>query len=340
MSHETGPFDAETRGGDDLAVLLRLAGPREAPPAERLARLRSRAHADWQRTVTTRRRRRVLAWSLGGCAAVAGLVLALRGGRDVRPPAVVEPVVATVHAVTGTARLDVRESDHTVRAAAVGDGLRGRHDAVVTGAGVASLRLTGGTLLQVAGGTSVRLMSPERLALTEGRVYVETGGRQSLAVETPLGIVRDLGTRFEVRLTPMALRVRVRDGEVRLSRDRRDHDARPGDEVAVDAAGAVSRRTVAVDGPIWAWTTAAHAPFDIDGHTVYEFLAWLADEHDWELRFTGVAVEQKARATTLHGSVQGLTADQSLAAVLPASGMEHRRDGRLLTILLVDGGTR
>jgi ferric-dicitrate binding protein FerR (iron transport regulator) len=166
---------------------------------------------------------------------------------------------------------------------------------------------------------------------------VETGGQGSLAVETPQGIVRDVGTRFEVRLTPLALRVRVRDGGVRLSRDRREYDAGPGDEITVEAAGAVSHRTIAVDGTLWAWTTGEAVSFDIEGRSAHEFLAWLADENDWQLRYDDGAVEQKARATTLHGSIRGLTADQSLAAVLPASGIEHQRDGRVLTIRLVRG---
>ena len=50
-----------------------------------------------------------------------------------------------------------------------------------------------------------------------------------------------------------------------------------------------------------------------------------------------VVAEEKARATMLHGSIQGLTAEEALAAVIPASGVEHELNGKVLLIRLGPG---
>jgi len=172
------------------------------------------------------------------------------------------------------------------------------------------------------------------LVLDRGAIYVDSGGEpgaRSLAVHTPWGIARDIGTRFEVRLHGSALRVRVRDGLVRLSQDRQSHDANPGEELTLDGNGSVGRRSVPVFGAEWAWAFALARPFDLEGRSLRDFLNWIAGENGWRLRFADSAVEQKSLTTILHGSILGLTPIEALAAVLPTSGVEHSlRNGVLL----------
>jgi ferric-dicitrate binding protein FerR (iron transport regulator) len=152
--------------------------------------------------------------------------------------------------------------------------------------------------------------------------------------------VRDIGTRFEVRFNGSALRVRVRDGVVRLSQTRQSHDAQPGDELTLDGSGAIVRRTVPVHGADWAWAMALARPFDLEGRSLRDFLDWIAGENGWQLRFADAAVDKKSLTTILHGSIQGLTPDEALAAVLPTSGVEHRLENGVLLIKLGAGGTK
>ena len=83
-----------------------------------------------------------------------------------------------------------------------------------------------------------------------------------------MGVARDIGTRFEVRFNGSALRVRVRDGLVRLSQSRQSHDAGPGDELTLDGKGIVVRRLVPVYGASWAWAVALARPFESGGAIV------------------------------------------------------------------------
>ncbi len=333
------PAIASGGAQDDGAVesLLRLAGPREPVPADRMQRLKAGAHAEWHRQVTTRRRRHVMTWSLGGLAAAAALVLALRAtvGLDPASPAAVAFVL--VESLGGNTRLATDADAQRGAFLKVGDRLAVGPNRLSLAGGTATLRLPGGAAVWVDRGSALRVTAVDVVVLDGGAVYIDSGGTTSLEVRTPHGVVRDVGTKFEVRLTTAALRVRVREGAVQVRRDQQQHDMRPGDEILLDASGAASRRTIPVDGQDWAWTTGAAAPFELEGRSLREFLDWVANESGWQLTFANAAVEDKARTTTLHGSIQGLSPEQALAAVLPTSGVEHQLEGGVLSIRLRAG---
>ena len=318
---------------DEVAVesLLRQSGPREPVPTERVHRLRSAAHADWMRVVAHNRRRRVAAWAVCGLAAAAVLV-AIGLGTDTAAPRDASPAFATVEALSDTARLSASADGHDRTPMRVGDVLAGGLDASTTGTGTATLRLVGGGLLRMAGDTAIRMPAANTVVLAAGTLYLDSQGGPSLEVRTRNGVVRDVGTQFEVSLTPAGLRVRVREGSVLVRRDQQEHSARAGDEILLDPSGDVTRRTIPRNGPEWASVTGAPSSFDLEGRSLSEFLAWVVGEMGWQLQFANTAVEQKARATLLHGSIQGLTAEEALAAVLPTSGVEHQLNGKVLLI--------
>ena len=70
------------------------------------------------------------------------------------------------------------------------------------------------------------LTSSERLVLIVGTMYFDSGaatgaatGAGTLEVVTSHGLVREIGTQFEVMSTSAALRVRVREGSVEIERE-------------------------------------------------------------------------------------------------------------------------
>lgn len=319
---------------DDRTVesLLRLAGPREPVPADRLNRLRAAAHADWQVHVRARRRRVAVAWSLGGVAAAAVVGLVVLQTPDVGPPAGSAAIAATIESLGGDVTLSGTLDGASPARLRVGESVPVGRDASTTAGSYAALRLPSGATLRMDEDSALHLEASDAVVLTKGAVYINAGGPASLEVRTRFGNVRDVGTKFEVRLMPSGVRVRVREGAVQVGRDGRVHDARAGDELALDAAGAATRQAIPASDDVWAWTTAPGPVFKIEGRSLREFLDWVARENRWELRFADVAVEEKANTTTLHGSIQGLSAQQALSAVVPVSGLEHRLDRRVLSI--------
>ena len=338
MSDQTQwPTIAGGDAPDDSAVesLLRLAGPREPVPADRMLRLKAGAHSEWRRQLTARRRRRVVSWSLGGLALAAAMALAVRGATSVGPVTPTGAAFAVVEALGANARVatDARRAAWLK----VGDHVVIGPNPVSVDAGTATFRLPGGPTVWVDRQSTLRLTAADVVVLERGAVYIDSGGTTSLEVRTPMGVVRDVGTKFEVRLTTANLRVRVRDGAVQVRRAQQRYDGRPGDELVLGVSGEVIRRTIPVDGAEWAWTTGGPTPFELEGHSLREFLEWIASENGWQLRFADAVVEDKARTTTLHGSIQGLTPEQALAAVLTTSGVEHQLEGEILSVRLVAG---
>ncbi len=106
------------------------------------------------------------------------------------------------------------------------------------------------------------------MMLAEGTVCIDSEksrGDRAFEVRRAVGIARDIGPRFEVRFDGSALRVRVRDGLVRLSQSRQSHDAKPGEEVTVDGKGRVERHLVTMHGADWAGVAAGARQFDVEG---------------------------------------------------------------------------
>lgn len=345
-SHEPARFGRPRPDDHSIGPLVRLAGPREAVPAESMRRVRAAVHTAWRHERRVRSRRTVLRWSIGALAAAALVLVAVRLRDRLDPPgAPALRVLATVDALSGTVRV-VSPPDRpgiAPRAARIGDHLQVGDGVETTGGGRAGLRLAGGALVRLDRDTRFRLVADQAMVLDAGAVYVEADsgrGGSPLEIRTAFGVVRDIGTRFEVRLQGPAIRVRVRDGLVRLVQPRDTHDVGRGDELTLESSGRVVRRTMPVDGPEWVWVRDMDQTFDIEGRSLREFLEWVAREHGWQLRFADRAVDEKARTTTLHGSILGLTLEEALAAVLPASGVEHRVDQNVLVIQLSAGGTK
>ncbi|RMH17237.1 MAG: hypothetical protein D6696_16260 [Acidobacteria bacterium] len=194
--------------------------------------------------------------------------------------------------------------------------------------GRAALRLAGGQSLRLDQGSRVRLASSASVVLEGGAVYVDSGGGAPIEVRTALGVVRDVGTRFEVRLLPGAgggvLRVRVRDGEVVLERDGETHPAAAGEELAVAADGRVRRAASPVYGPRWDWVLDAAPAPDVAGRRLAVFLDWLEREGGWTVRFADDAAAARAANTILHGDLRDLTPVQASSMVLGSAGLAYR----------------
>jgi ferric-dicitrate binding protein FerR (iron transport regulator) len=194
---------------------------------------------------------------------------------------------------------------------------------------LATFALEGGGELRLDAGTSVRLAGERRLALDRGAIYVDSGtsrGGAPVSIETPAGTVRDVGTRFEVRLLDRVLRVRVREGAVRLERAGVQRDASAGTELTTTPGGAIGERAIPAYDEDWAWTVRAAPSFRVEGRTLETFLDWVSREGGWTVTFADPAIEQSARTTILHGSIEGLTTDEALAVILPACGLTYRID--------------
>jgi len=306
----------------DIGDLIRLAGRRPEPPAFRAARVRAAVEAEWRRTLE-RRRWMVWRWTFVAAAlAVAAYWFHPTARREAPPP----PQVATVVRVEGSVRLV--SSASAPRLLTTGDRLVAGAVADTTAGGRAALQLASGVALRVKEGTRIVVEAPSSVRLEHGTIYVDTKSGASASrridVRTPQGTVYNLGTRFEVEAGSGAVRIRVRNGQVRVDR--------AGPEVRVIAAQAVTllpdRRvewgTAAPFGKEWSWVEALAPPFVVEGATLESFLDWVSGELGLTWRYADRPAERHGHAVVLHGSIEGLTPQEAIEAVLPTCGMSQR----------------
>jgi len=314
---------------DDIARLVRLAGKRQAVPQERMDRVKAAARAQWQGEVRRRSRKRYV-WAAAGLATAASLVLAFTLGvvplgpdRSNGPQAAIriEALSGTVTA-GGAAALDVGAELQPGSRLATAEGSR------------AAIRLASGHSVRLDASSRIRLLDDGALSLDRGAVYVDSGGEtaSALDVHTPLGVVEEIGTQFEVRLRDESVRVRLREGRVIVHEEDTDHELQVGTELQLGPDGSITRRALATHGPEWDWIVGITPMPDFEGRTAMSFLEWVARERGWRLAFADEGVAGSATEIVLGGTLERLTLDQALDAVLPTCNLTHRVEQGVLLI--------
>jgi FecR-like protein len=341
MTTEDGFVQPGDSSDDEVARLVRLAGPTGPTgtiAAERIARVRTAVHGAWRdehvgHQSKTRRRWLTVAVLVG---ATASVVIGFAIWGPIRTPA---PVV-------------VAHIDQVTRSPAP-DSSFGAGDAVMSGSTVTTsvstlaMTLTSGVHLRLDAASTARVDSIADVALERGAVYVDSAGAHPtqpgaspISIHTPAGLVRDIGTRFQVRIEARldgpGIRIRVRDGQVRLTgANGVDARAGAGEELLVNPDGSLGRRPIAATGTDWAWAERAAPPFSVEGKTLGAFLDWVSREGAWTMTFADSRFSETARATVLHGRpdlLKGLTPAEALDVVLPTCGLRHRVDGHRVVI--------
>ena len=300
-----------------IESLLKIAGERDQPSADGMARAREAARRAWQDGLShheepARPSRRN--WFPGlGIAATFLVVL----GIALWPRYPDAPVtVARVAVVSGDSRLN----GAAVRDAAVVQG----GDLLSTGSGRVAFTIGDSLSLRADRQTRLRFDAAGRVTLLEGTVYVDSGGLNGhtpLQIGTPVGVVRHVGTQFLVSVSDRT-RVLVREGRVLLARTESSAlDLGAGDLAEVAPTYVRIERGQPASGPDWEWAAATAPVFDIENRPLAEFLAWLAREHGWRLRYAGPEVQSRAADIRLHGAVTGLDANGMLERVMLITGV-------------------
>jgi ferric-dicitrate binding protein FerR (iron transport regulator) len=318
---------------DQIGQLLRLAGRRRMPDPADMQRAREAAHAEW--AIAVRQRARRLRWRsfIGGtlaAAACAAIVLLWTRPAPAPAPAV---DIAAFQRITGTAAVTSAGSTRTVRDA--GTVLRSGDRIEVHDDSRAAFAISPGLSVRMDRGTALVLEDAARLVLERGAVYVQSeqgASGSDLVVETTLGTVRHVGTRYEVRVNARSLRVRVREGSIALERAGGRWTGTAGEGLTLAAGGPVERHRIPTGGPEWAWIADVAEPFQLEGATLPAFLDWVGREEAWRWQIDDAALKARVDRIILHGSIDGLTPVEALEAVLPASGLAFRRDGDRLLV--------
>jgi len=315
---------------DALGSLIQAAGHREAPPDWAYERALAAMTQTWRARVRARRIRMATAFaaSIAAIGVGVGAVVHSLGSR----PAMVASI-AQVERVIGAVQVQ-RPDVSAWTSLKESAGALPRGTVLRTDSASAAALQIDGVSVRIAARTELVLDSETRLSLTRGTVYVDSDGavaHSMLIVAGPV-TVTDVGTQFEVRYRGADYRVRVREGEVLLQRGALRRRGTAGEQLTLDENGVVRSTGIAPNHGDWRWVqTLASAP-DIDDQPLTVLLAWVARESGVQVRYATPAIERKATATILHGSIQRLEPLQALEVMLATTDLRHEvlSDGTIL----------
>lgn len=297
---------------DTLDELLRHATPRPTPPAEVAAAVRSAVHSEWLANVRRRRRRGAVRVAVAATLLI-GLFAAINMLQTPRSAVEVASIARSFGPVYVLGQhTELRETGNLATITAGQTIMTGRD------AGLAVTWRDGGSL-RLDQDTRVEFADAESVFLAEGRVYydsrgatlgarVDAGDSPVLRLRTVHGDVQHIGTQYMARLDGSSLVVSVREGEVEIDGEHFDHRAGRGEQITLSGNRRPSVLSIAATGEEWQWIEETTPVIDVDGRSLYDFLAWVSRELGLQLAFVGDA-ETVARAAILRGSIDSRPAD-------------------------------
>jgi ferric-dicitrate binding protein FerR (iron transport regulator) len=304
---------------DEIARLLRNAGERDRPDAAMPAEVRAAVEAEWRQLVAAqdRRRRRTLWATAAGVAAAALGVWLMRPVLAPRPHA-----VADLLRVDGVVEGRVNE-DTAWTAILPGVSILAQQEIRTAAGARAAVTLRSGVELRLDHATRLAFDGADVASLHAGATYVDAGADaqgRGFALRTSAGTVRHVGTQYEARLQHEGLRIAIREGSVRVETLDGPVPGNAGEQILL-AGRRVTREPLPAHGGSWSWIASVAPAFAIEGRTLSEFLQWAARETGRDLAYATADIEREASRTVLHGSVEGLGPDESIAAVGATTGL-------------------
>jgi ferric-dicitrate binding protein FerR (iron transport regulator) len=330
MSEES---DKQVSAVDDdtaLASIIKLAGERPDIPMAVESRVYHRVQEEWQNATaspnsdkvyrkvhSTWRRGNLMRWLLpAGVAATAIMATVFMS----QPDPVPLRVVATVSTVIGAEPFSATYASGSVVYAG---------DVIATGEGEGlSLLLARNESLRIDENTQLRVDATDQYTLLSGRVYADTGQfiyrNGGLKIDTPLGLVTDVGTQFSVTATNESLDVAVREGRVDVQTASQVHAARMGQRMLLAPGEGAAVTDLDTHDDYWDWIVDLTPAFDLTNRSLLDFLKWAARETGRELVFISDESRMSAMRTDVHGSVSGLTPEEALQAILATTTIRYR----------------
>jgi len=320
---------------DDPDAVVRdlLRQPRPgAVDGARAARVRPAVHAAWKDAAGgTRNWKRSVALAAAAVLVFAIALTLVNRLRERGAPQAAAPMASTLFATSEV----VFEHDGQARAGRIGEGVR-PGTRITTHGGRAAIVLANGVELRLDSNTAITLDTERSISLASGALYFDsshrTGRPETVAIAARGTVIRDIGTRYEVRLSDEELRVRVRDGRVEVSNAFGMREADRGGQLMVTSSG-IRSALAPTSGADWDWIVRATRPPQLEGRPLPEFLAWAEREGGRAIRFADPALERANAATIVYGAIDRLTVEEALDVVLPSCGLARRTDGDVITIV-------
>lgn len=317
--------DSNPRDEDLLAELFSNVTPRSKPAGDAEDRAFTVLEAQW-RDLTDRRKRRnrVMSWGIAA-SLIFSLGIAFKWFEET-PKTGLAPVAAIARATGSTIHTDKQRINSGATSFSplfVGEKL-------VTGAGsrVALSWNTGGSL-RIDENSEIRFVSTSEIQLVSGRVYFDSlpydrtvDAPSSFSIDTVAGRISHVGTQFLTAVSESIVTVGVREGLVEIASPNFVSRVPSRNEVRITADGRQSKQSIEPYDKSWRWAEEIAPPFDTQGRTVEDMVAWISRETGRPFRFRSKNAELNAASTSLVG-LYNLSPSQALNTMQYATDLRY-----------------
>ncbi len=317
-------------GGDPIGDLLSLAGPPPEIDMHCQARVKLAVHDAWRKQIMARKRTkriRMASMIIAATLVLAAIVM-YRPQQFALNKA--NAIAATVDRLIGPLN-GIHQGERETFF--VGTGVPYGYWVETGETSRAAFKLTDGASMRLDHESKFRFVNGEVIELVKGTLYIDSENQSNaVLVRTPWGDVQEIGTQYEVHLDGEQLRIRVREGEVLLTRESMTQEAIAGDELVLTQGQSLILRSVPVFGDAWDWTLSVAPVPDFDGKTLAQFFQWYARETGQLIIYDDKKMENQATQVSISGSGVTFTPEQALEAVLQTSNLKQERNGQRLNI--------
>ena len=196
------------------------------------------------------------------------------------------------------------------------------------------IALHNATQLILDANTSISL-NDQGIYIHNGRAYIDAAAPStSITVTTPFAEITDIGTQYDVSITPKALHITMREGTTKITSPHgvlyASTSGGLGDAVTLDNTGHTQTQHIAKSDEYWEWTLSTIANFNLYNASAEELLQWASRITGKEVIYASQEIKQQVKLR--HFSAGSLNAkDISLGLPVKFSNIgleldEHRRE--------------
>jgi hypothetical protein len=197
-----------------------------------------------------------------------------------------------------------------------------------------SLTLMDNSQLRLNHNTQLQLLNASQVTLHNGEIYHDaddTSKSNPLKINTSLGNIQHIGTRYLVNKTESDLQVSVRDGIVEISNDDFKKQIVSGKQLSMDVNGTLNENNITTYDVLWKWTQDAGKPFQAKNKSLNDFIVWFAHENGYEIDWN--KLQDKTKRVQLSGNISDLSKSQQIKAIFLSTKFDYQINQVILSIL-------
>lgn len=188
--------------------------------------------------------------------------------------------------------------------------------------------------LRINQNTIVEFVNLNEVRLVSGEIYHDADNASitnPLKINTSLGNIQHIGTRYLVKKSESDLQISVRNGLVEVSNGVESKQIESGKQILINAQGSQKETNIASYDSLWNWTQNASKPFQVKDKSLNEFIIWYAHENgyqiDWNLS------QSKTTRVKLTGNISGLSKSQQIKTIFLSTKFDYKINQGILSIL-------